>query len=91
MRANARNIEDFCARAGTDAAILKPLLETATTLEHTRQRIDSKLSNQRSILVCATFRNHQLGDFRLMREAGRGGMGIVYEAVEVTLQRRVAL
>lgn len=33
----------------------------------------------------------QLGDFRLIQEIGRGGMGIVYEAEEISLQRRVAL
>lgn len=33
----------------------------------------------------------QLGDFRLIQEIGRGGMGIVYEADEISLQRRVAL
>jgi hypothetical protein len=29
--------------------------------------------------------------FRIVREVGRGGMGVVYEAVEVALNRRVAL
>ncbi len=33
----------------------------------------------------------QLGESRLLREIGCGGMGIVYEAEQLSLQRRVAL
>jgi serine/threonine protein kinase len=38
-----------------------------------------------------SFSEKTLGDYRIVRELGRGGMGIVYEAEQLSLSRRVAL
>ncbi len=45
------------------------------------QRRNPDITNDESIL----------GDYRLNREIGRGGMGIVYEATQLSLRRNVAL
>lgn len=42
-------------------------------------------------LPAAITKHRRLGDYEIRRQIGRGGMGIVYEARQISLDRRVAL
>ena len=67
---------------------LRELLPTLLALEGVkRERVSSGCGPARVALP----ELDRLGDFRIERELGRGGMGVVFEAVQETLDRRVAL
>src|SRR5262249_6131478 len=52
---------------------------------------DSALSGVAPLPGAEDFVPGVLGDFRILRGVGRGGMGVVYEAEQVSLNRRGAL
>jgi tetratricopeptide (TPR) repeat protein len=64
---------------------LLPAMQILADLDESRQGREADDPSQ-GLLPLGT-----LGDFRLFREVGRGGMGVVYEAEQLSLGRRVAL
>jgi eukaryotic-like serine/threonine-protein kinase len=68
---------------------LHELLPAVAMMEQLKEKESSKLDSLERQAVISGLK--QLGDFRIVREIGHGGMGVVYEAVQESLGRRVAL
>ena len=80
--------EGFSEQHPEHRSALLELLPTLLALEDVkRDRISSRSGESRVALP----QLDRLGDFRIERELGRGGMGVVFEAVQESLGRRVAL
>ena len=79
---NSPDVETFAQRYPSLANELRQILPALQVF--TRTSFVASTTN-------AAQPHSTLGDFRLGRELGRGGMGIVYEAEECSLGRKVAL
>jgi len=82
------SIEEFAARQPDCAELIRELFPTIAAMEQWKSQRESKSGGRASL---GPMRLKQLGDFRILREIGRGGMGIVYEAEQLSLNRRVAV
>lgn len=82
------DIEDYAARFPALAKDIRDLFPTIAATERLKAR-QAQSSGGRATL--GPSQPERLGDFRLIREIGRGGMGVVFEAEQESLGRRVAV
>ena len=88
-RGERPSLEDYCRRHPELADEIRDLFPVLIRMEDLRS--DGPDDATGDVAVRAATRLERLGDYRILREVGRGGMGVVYEAEQESLGRRVAL
>jgi serine/threonine protein kinase len=82
-RGERPTVEEYAERHPEIANLLREVLPALGLIR--RPDVEAALADRDPNLA------EPLGDFRLIREIGRGGMGVVYEATQLSLNRRVAV
>jgi serine/threonine protein kinase len=81
----------FVARFPGLAEALAPYLDALDAVHAGGARLHQLSASPPLPATAETLPSEPLGDFRIVSEIGRGGMGVVYEAIQLSLGRRVAL
>ena len=84
----AQPLDEFLRRYADISSELRPALE-GLALVH--RAAEPKRGGAVATSPDAEFTSKPIGDFQIVGELGRGGMGVVYEAIQLSLGRRVAL
>ena len=84
------SVAAFVDRYPEYADEIEELLASISLMEQL-SRSESDFREQANVASKSAPSLERLGDFDIVREIGRGGMGVVFEAVDRSLNRRVAL
>jgi WD40 repeat protein len=92
-RSERPSVQEYADQYPEHAAQIRDLFPALVALERVAPAGDSEFvrPGTASAALASAGLPEQLGDFRIVREIGRGGMGVVYEAEQQALGRRVAL
>src|SRR5437660_694019 len=83
------SVGEFVRRYPAHADEIREILPALVLMEKAKSADDS--SGQRRLARAVLPPLRQLGDYQILREVGRGGMGVVYEAQQLSLGRHVAI
>jgi eukaryotic-like serine/threonine-protein kinase len=87
-RGESASVEEYMAAHPESAAEIQNLFPAMLAIEQFKS---CKLSSSGTPVEMRIEKVEQLGDYRIIREIGRGGMGVVYEAEQRSLGRCVAV
>jgi serine/threonine protein kinase len=90
-RGEKPTIKEYCDRHPDLADEIRDVFEAVLMVEDLRPGSDDTSDSSVASVRVAGKRLEHVGDYRIVAEIGRGGMGVVYEAEQQALGRRVAL